>query len=131
MLTIPLGDTAARNNYRAAKAAKEQAQAAYDLAEQNVLIQIQNTIERARSDYEQTRATRDARDYAQQALEAEQKKLQVGTSTSFIVLQLQSNLTAARSAEIRALADYNEDLSLLAQFEGTILEKHHLTVKIY
>jgi hypothetical protein len=40
-------------------------------------------------------------------------------------------LTAARSAEIRALADYNEDLAQLAQFEGTILERHHLTVKIY
>jgi outer membrane protein TolC len=131
VLTVPLGNTAARNNYRAARASKEQAQAAYNLAEQNVLIQIQNTIERARSDYEQTKATHDAWYYAQQALEAEQKKLQVGTSTSFIVLQLQSNLTAARSAEIRALADYNEDLTLLAQFEGTILERHHLTVKIY
>ena len=131
MLTVPLGNTAARNNYRAAKASKEQAEAAYQLAEQNVLIQIQNTIEKARSDYEQTKATHDAWYYAQQALEAEEKKLEVGTSTSFIVLQLQSNLTAARSAEIRALADYNEDLSLLAEFEGTVLEKHHLTVKIY
>ena len=131
ILTVPLGDTAARNNYRAARAAKEQAQAVYELTEQNVLIQIQNTIEKARSDYEQTKATHDAWYYAQQALEAEKKKLDAGTSTSFIVLQLQSNLTAARSAEIRALADYNEDLTLLAQFEGTILEKHHLTVKIY
>jgi outer membrane protein TolC len=131
ILSVPLGDTAARNNYRVAKASQDQLQAAYQLAEQNVLIQIQNTIEKARSDYEQTRATRDAREYAEQALDAEQKKLQVGTSTPFIVLQLQSNLTTARSAEIRALADYNEDLSLLSEFEGTVLEKHHLTVKIY
>lgn len=131
ILTVPLGNQAARNNYKAAKASKEQAEAVYQLVEQNVLIQIQNTIQRARSDFEQTKATHDARDYAEQALQAEQKKLQVGTSTSFIVLQLQSNLTAARSAEIRALANYNEDLAQLAQFEGTILEKHHLTVKIY
>jgi outer membrane protein TolC len=101
------------------------------MVEQNILIQIQNTIETAKSDYEQTKATRDARDYAGQALQAEEKKLGVGTSTSFIVLQLQSNLTAARSAEIRALADYNEDLTQLAQFEGTILDRHHLTVKVY
>jgi outer membrane protein TolC len=131
VLTVPLGNTAARNNYRAAKASIEQAQALYQLVEQNILIQIQNTIEKAKSDFEQTKATHDARDYADQALQAEQRKLQVGTSTPFIVLQLQSNLTAARSAEIRALADYNEDLAQLAQFEGTILEKHHLTVKIY
>ena len=122
---------AARNNYKAAKASKEQAQAVYQIVEQNILIQIQNTIEKAKSDFAQTKATHDARDYADQALQAEERKLQVGTSTSFIVLQLQSNLTAARSAEIRALADYNEDLAQLAQFEGTILERHHLTVKIY
>ncbi len=131
VLTVPLGDRAARNNYKAAKASKEQAEVVYQMVEQNILIQIQNTIEKAKSDYEQTKATRDARDYADQALQAEEKKLQVGTSTSFIVLQLQSNLTAARSAEIRALADYNEDLTQLAQFEGTILERHHLTVKVY
>lgn len=131
ILSVPLGNQAARNNYKAAKASIEQAQAVYQLVEQNVLIQIQNTIEKAKSDLAQAKATRDARDYAGQALQAEQGKLQVGTSTSFIVLQLQSNLTAARSAEIRALANYNEDLALLAQFEGTILERHHLTVKIY
>jgi len=131
ILTVPLGERAARNNYKAAKASLEQAQAMYQLVEQNILIQIQNTIEKAKSDFEQTKATRDAREYADQALQAEQRKLQVGTSTAFIVLQLQSNLTTARSAEIRALADYNEDLAQLAQFEGTILEKHHLTVKVY
>jgi len=131
LLTVPLGSQAARNNYKAAKASTEQAQAVYQSVEQNILIQIQNTIEKAKSDFAQTKATHDAWYFADQALQAEEKKLQVGTSTSFIVLQLQSNLTAARSAEIRALANYNEDLAQLAQFEGTILEKHHLTVKIY
>jgi outer membrane protein TolC len=131
VLTVPLGNEAARNNYKAAKASVEQAQAVYQAVEQGILIQIQNTIEKAKSDFAQTKAAHDAFYYADQALQAEQKKLQVGASTSFIVLQLQSNLTAARSAEIRALANYNEDLTQLAQFEGTILEKHHLTVKIY
>ncbi len=131
ILSFPLSNKAARNNYKAAKAALQQAQLLYQLTEQTMLIQIQNTIESARSDLAQVDATREARVYAEQALAAEEKKLQVGTSTPFVVLQLQSNLTAARSAEIRALANYNEDLVQLAQFEGTILEKHHLTVKIY
>jgi len=130
-LSVPLGNQAARNNYKAAQASVAQAQAIYQAQEQGILIQIQNTIEKAKSDFSQTKATHDALYYADQALQAEEKKLQVGTSTSFIVLQLQSNLTAARSAEIRALANYNEDLAQLAQFEGTILEKHHLTVKVY
>jgi outer membrane protein TolC len=130
-LTVPLGNSAARDNYKAAKASVEQAQAVFQAVEQNILIQIQNTIEKAKSDFAQTKSTHDAFYYAEQALQAEEKKLQAGTSTFFVILQLQSNLTAARSAEIRALANYNEDLAQLAQFEGTILQKHHLTVKIY
>jgi outer membrane protein TolC len=131
ILSFPLSNKGARNNYKAAKAAIQQAQLEYQLAEQTMLIQVQNTIESARSDLAQVDATREARVYAEQALAAEEKKLQVGTSTPFVVLQLQSNLTTARSAEIRALADYNEALAQLAQFEGTILDKHHLTVRIY
>ena len=60
ILTVPLGNQAARNNYKAAKASVEQAQAIYQLVEQNILIQIQNTIEKAKSDFEQTKATSDA-----------------------------------------------------------------------
>jgi outer membrane protein TolC len=131
VLNVPLSNESTRNNYKAAKASIKQAELQYQLIEQNMLIQVQNTIETARSDFEQINATREAREYAEQALQAEQRKLEVGTSTPFVVLQLQSNLTTARSAEIRALADYNEALALLSQFEGTILEKHHLTVKTF
>ena len=131
LLSFPLSNIGARSNYKAAKAANQQAQLQYKLAEQTMLIQIQNSIESARSDFAQVDATREARVYAEQALAAEEKKLEVGTSTPFVVLQLQSNLTAARSAEIRAVANYNEDLAQLAQFDGTIMEKHHLTVKVY
>lgn len=130
-LSIPLSNESARNNFKAARASLKQAELLYRQVEQNMLIQVQNTIETARSDFEQINATREAREYAEQALSAEQRKLEVGTSTPFVVLQLQSNLTAARSAEIRALADYNEALALLSQYEGTVLEKHHLTVRTF
>jgi hypothetical protein len=44
------------------------------------------------------------------------------------VLQLQETLTATRTAEVQALADYNKILAQLAFAEGSILEKHHLSV---
>lgn len=130
VLSVPLGAQTARNNYRAAKASLEQAKLVYRAVEQTMLIQVENEIEMARSDFAQVEATREARVYADQALSAEGRKLEVGTSTPFIVLQLQSNFTSARSAEIRALADYNEALTLLTLFEGTILDRRHLTVKV-
>jgi outer membrane protein TolC len=75
-------------------------------------------------------STKQARLYAEAALEAEQKKLENGKSTSFFVLQLQSDLTAARSAEIGALADYNKSLAQLALAEGATLERHRLQVGV-
>ncbi|MBC8002505.1 MAG: TolC family protein, partial [Opitutaceae bacterium] len=50
-------------------------------------------------------------------------------STSFNVLQLQRDLTDARSQEIRALADYNRNLSQLALDEGTTLERNRVVLE--
>jgi outer membrane protein TolC len=46
-------------------------------------------------------------------LEAEQEKFRLGLSTSFRVLEFQSELTDARSSEIQALSDYNVELGRL------------------
>jgi hypothetical protein len=43
-------------------------------------------------------------------LEAEEKKLAAGTSTSFQVFQTQRDLAQARTNELRALLDYNTSL---------------------
>jgi outer membrane protein TolC len=130
-LSIPLDNRTARYNYRATKALIDQLLANLKKVEQNVLVQIDNSVKAIRTDFESVQANREAVKYAEQALQAEQKKLEVGKSTSFVVLQLQSNLTAARAAEIRALANYNEDLSRLAQNEGSTLEKYHIDVKAW
>jgi outer membrane protein TolC len=74
-------------------------------------------------------ARREARIYAEAALEAEQKKLENGKSTSFVVLQLTKDLTTARSAEIRALADYNQALADAALQEGTTLDRRHIKLE--
>ena len=98
--------------------------------EQDVLVQVDDSLKLARSVYKRTNSTREARVYAEAALEAEQKKLQNGVSTPFVVLQLQQKLTDARTAEIRALSDYNKALAQLALNEGSTLEKNHLGVEV-
>src|SRR5207249_2335834 len=125
-VTIPLGNRSARNNYKVAKASKEQIGLQMKQLQQNILIQIENSIATARTSFQRVDATREARIYAQAALDAEQKKLESGKSTSFEVLRLQRDLTSARSAEIRALADYNIALAQIALNEGTTLERRHL-----
>jgi outer membrane protein len=126
-LRMPLMQTTARNTLRSAKATGEQIALQLKQMEQNILIRIENAIANAQTAFQRVAATREARIYAQSALEAEQKKLESGKSTSFEVLSLQRDLTAARSAEIRALADYNIALAQISLNEGTTLERRNVT----
>ena len=130
VLSIPLGNRVARNTYEAAKLDKQQQLLRYKKLEQDIVVQIDDAIKLAQTQYERVDATRQARLYAEAALDAEQKKLANGKSTSFVVLQLQRDLTAARSAEIRALADYNKALAQLSLNEGSTLERNKLSVEV-
>ena len=51
--------------------------------------------------------TRAARDLAEQRLDAERKRFDVGMSTSFLVIQAQRDLTVARTNELAAVLAYN------------------------
>jgi len=128
-ITIPLGNRAARGNYQISKEQKKQLLLTLKSLEQSILIQIDNAVKQVRNAFERVDATRQARVYAETALDAEQKKLESGKSTSFNVLQFQRDLTARRSDEIRALADFNKALSQLYFLEGSILERNHIGVE--
>lgn len=129
VLDIPLGNRTARARYKSAKADQAQSLMEYKRLEQQIMVQIDDAVKLIRSSFERVEATRAARAFAQEALAAEQKKLENGKSTSFLVLQFQRDLTVRRSDEIRALADYNNGLAQLAWREGTILERHKVEMK--
>jgi outer membrane protein len=130
VVSFPVTRTAERNYYRASQSAKQLVELQLKKAEQGVFLEIADWVNRVQSRFAQVGSTHRARTYAEAALAAEQKKLQNGLSTSFFVLQLQETLTAARSAEALALADYNKALAYLAFAEGSMLDRHHLTVEV-
>jgi outer membrane protein TolC len=129
VFSVPLSNRDAKNRYSAAKAGAAQSLLRLKKQEQDVVVQIDDAVKSAQTSFDKIDATRLARVYAEIALDAEQKKLESGKSTSFVVLQLQRDLTAARLAEIRAQADYNKALSTLSQTEGTTLEKSGIKVE--
>jgi outer membrane protein TolC len=129
VLSFPLDNATERGNYHASRAAKQIAELQLKKAEEEVLVQIADYVNRVQSRFSQVGSTHKARSFAEAALAAEQKKLQNGLSTSFFVLELQQTLTAARTAELQALADYNKTLAQLAFAEGSTLAKHHLTLE--
>jgi outer membrane protein TolC len=131
VLRFPLTFRAERSAHKRAKLQKEHAILSLKQIEDNVLTGIDNALKSKASTYSRTESTREARRYAEEALLAEQGKFAEGRSTSFQVLQLQEDLTQARSNEIQALADYNKALHELYFNEGTTLQRMdiHLELK--
>ena len=87
------------------------------------MVAIDNDIGTVQSDFDQVQATRAQRQYEEQALDAEQKKLENGKSTTYTVLQVQRDLTNARGQEIQAMDTYNKDLAQLSLDEASTLDR--------
>ncbi len=130
VLSFPLGNITARNNYKAGQAARKQIALLLKELEQNILVQVDTAVKLTETTYKQVLSTRRAREFAEAALDAEQKKYDNGLSTPFLVLQFQDRLTLARSAEIAALAAYNVAKAQLAFQEGSTLEKNKIELKV-
>jgi len=129
-ISMPLTDVGPRNNYKAQKISLQQYVLLVKKSERNILISIDNDIGTLLADYDSVQATHAQRLYEEQALDAEQKKLANGKSTTYQVLLVQRDLTSARGAEINALRAYNRDLAQLSLDEGTTLERLNIDFEV-
>jgi outer membrane protein len=129
-LSVPLGNRSARNNLASRRGQMEQALLNLAQQEQLVMVQIDNAIAMVRTSFERVGATKQAREFAKDAWDAEQKKLDSGKSTSYEVLLKQRDYIRTLSDEIQALADYNKALADLSFQEGTILDRHNIGLDI-
>ena len=125
-LSFPLTMWKERNHYKASQNAKAQAIVDLKRYEELVLGEVDFIVRLLYTQWGTIPLTRERTAYQQAALEAEQKKLQFGKSTSFEVLKVASDLTSARLNEIIAVKEYNKSLAELALREGTTMERHRL-----
>ena len=130
VFTVPLTRTYERSAHKIQKVNVQSAVLDLKLTEEGVVRDIDDAIKKIRSAYAAIDSTREARVFAEAALDAEQKKLENGKSTNFQVLQLQDKLTQARAAEISALTAYNKALYDLYFREGSILERQKIVLQI-
>jgi outer membrane protein TolC len=130
-LTIPFGDVFGKAAYAHAKLDLEQSQALLKNEEQQVFLEVSDAIRTLETAAKAVDAYRIARELAERQLEAEMKKLSVGMSTNYFVLQYQDALASARSAEIQSLVSYNVALANIAKVTGTTLEQRNVSLADY
>jgi len=128
VFAIPVANTTARNTYKATRLTRQQAFLRFKSLEQSVIAEVDTGVKLTETTFKQISSSRQAREFAQAALDSVQKQYDAGTLTSFFVVDAQRRLTQARSVEVRALADYNIAQAQLALSEGIALERNGIRI---
>ena len=128
IFSLPLSMKAERENLKSGQAAKAQAILMFQRLEENIFAEVEFGVRQLRTLWEAIPLTKDRIEYARAALEAEQKKLNLGKSTSFEVLKLATDLTSAQLSEILALKNYNQGAADLAARTGNTFERRRIEV---
>jgi outer membrane protein len=127
-LTMPLRNRSAQADSARAQFDERQLRVQYRQTENTIVINVRNAIIALQQDRSQVVAAEKARSLAQQTLDAEQKKYQLGSSTSYQVVLRSRDLTQAQGTALRAQANLAEALVNFNQAMGRTLEVQHITV---
>ncbi len=106
-----------------------QAQLSLLQTENTIQLQVRQAQFTLQQNYVALQAAIAARDYAAEALDAEQKKLRMGASTSTLVLQASSNLTQAESNVLAAATNYEKSKVQLDLSTAETLTKLGIDIK--
>jgi outer membrane protein TolC len=125
-LSIPLLNTSARADMVQAQLNLKQSLLQLKKIESTIYSDVRQIVMDLETNLKIVEANRISKELAEQKLLAEQKKLAVGLSTNYLVLQYQRDFSNALIAELKSLIDYNLALSRVNKVLGTTLEKHNI-----
>jgi HAE1 family hydrophobic/amphiphilic exporter-1 len=99
--------------------------------EQNIQVDVRNALQLVRSAEARLRSAGIARSASEQQYQSEQRKLDAGQSTVFLVLERQTALTTARGNELRAQTDLNKAIADLQRATGNALTTNSIVVRVH
>lgn len=126
-LTLPLKNRAAQADNLRAQFEMQQAQISLQALRNQAELTIRQSMIALVQGKAQEEAAHQAVILAQQALDAEQKKLGVGASTFYNVVLRQRDLTTAEYAETEAADAYAKALVAIDEARGATLERNGIT----
>ena len=127
-LNIPLRNRTAQADQVRSQMEYRQTQMRLQQLYTQVRIQVINGLYALTNDRAAVTAAQSSRDYAAQALDAEQKKYRLGASTTANVLQQERNLATAENTFISAQAAYARDRSSINQILANTLDKYGINI---
>jgi len=98
--------------------------------QQNIQVEVRNALQSVRSAETRLRAAVATREYNEQQFSSEQRKLDAGQSTVFLVLERQTALTTAKGMELKAQTDLNKSIADLQKATGNALSVNSIVVRV-
>ena len=127
-LSLPIRNRVAQADNARALLAERQDQARLQQVINGVAVDVQTAQITLQEDRTAVVAAQKTRALQEQTLDAEQKKLQLGASTIFLVVTDQQALSAAAAAEVRAQVNLVEALVNFERAMGRTLEAHQISI---
>ncbi|HEX3645853.1 MAG TPA: efflux RND transporter permease subunit, partial [Vicinamibacterales bacterium] len=110
-VSYPIGGSVEQANYARTQLERSQSEQRLKGDEARAIQQVRDAAWKIEMNAKRIETTRSARELAEQRLDAERKRFEVGMSTSFLTIQAQRDLANARTNELSAVLAY--DLSLV------------------
>ncbi|HZT28828.1 MAG TPA: TolC family protein [Bryobacteraceae bacterium] len=127
-LTLPFRNRIAQSDLARDEIQLRQTQIRLRQLQNQARLEIEDALiamRRSRAAYE---AAVETRKLQEESLAAEQEKFAVGASTAFFVIQYESYLAQARSAEVVAKSAYVKARAALQRATGSILDDNHISM---
>lgn len=124
--TLPIRNRSAQADSARALLDERQIQTQYRQTQNNIVLSVRNALIALQQGRAQVAAAAKARELAQQTLDSEQKKYQLGSSTSYQVVLRSRDLTSAQGTELRAKVNLEEAAVAFNQAMGRTLETNHI-----
>ena len=128
-VSYPLGNSQAEAQHAQTQVAARQQRALISSNEILIAQEVRRAARAVATNRKRIDATRVARELAGRRLEAEQKKFEVGMSTSFLIVQAQRDLSQAAANDLRALIDFVKAIAAFERAKGTILDGPNIAVR--
>ena len=130
-INLPLfGDRTAGAQYGRALVEGEKLETPRAQLEQAIAVDVRNAIQAVRTAEARLRAAAVARENSFKQYESEQRKLDSGQSDIYKVLDRQTALAAARSAELRAQIELNKAIADLQRAMGNSLKANNIETRV-
>jgi outer membrane protein len=128
-LTLPIHNRAAQAAYATAQINQRQQEVSYMQTRATIIQGVRQALIVLEQDRAAVAAAEQARIYNQQSYDDEVKKLQLGTSTAFTVVQKQQLLTKAQGTELRDRINLIQAELAFQQSVGTTLQNHNISIQ--